>query len=153
LVICTARPELFERRTDWGGGTRNSTTVSLSPLTAQETTRLIAALLSEAVLPGNTHAALLERCGGNPLFAEEVARMLRDRGVIELRDGVAEITEGVEVAVPETVQALIAARLDTLPSERKFLLQAAAVVGKEFWAGAVASVSGHVERTIEEELH
>jgi hypothetical protein len=100
LVICTTRPELFERRPGWGGGKRNSTTVSLSPLTREDTTRLITALLAEAVLPGGTQTALLERCGGNPLFAEEFVRMLRDRGVIEQRNGVADIAKGWKSRFP-----------------------------------------------------
>ena len=79
LVLCTARPELYERHPAWGGGKRNSTTVSLSPLAAEETARLVAALLDKAVLPAETQAALLERAGGNPLYAEEFVRMLSDR--------------------------------------------------------------------------
>ncbi len=131
LVICSARPELYERHAGWGGGKRNSTTVSLSPLSTEETARLIAALLERPVLPAETQTALLERCGGNPLYAEEFVRMLRDRGE---RAGA--------IPVPETVQALIAARLDTLPPERKALLGNAAVVGKVFWAGALEAMGG-----------
>jgi predicted ATPase/class 3 adenylate cyclase len=153
LVICTARPELYERWPGWGGGKRNSTTVSLSPLTTEETARLIGALLSQAVLPAETQAALLERAGGNPLYAEEFVRMLGDRGVLEQDGAVTRIATSAEIPVPETIQALIAARLDTLPAERKSLLHAAAVVGKVFWGGAVASVSGVAEDAVEEALH
>ncbi len=153
LVVCTARPELFERRPGWGGGKRNSTTSSLSPLTPEETARLIAALLSQAVLPVETQAALLEQAGGNPLYAEEFVRMLRDRAILEHHGPDVGIAAGVEIPMPETIQALIAARLDTLPPERKTLLHAAAVVGNVFWAGAVASISGVAGDTIEEALH
>jgi class 3 adenylate cyclase/tetratricopeptide (TPR) repeat protein len=153
LVICTARPELYERRPGWGGGKRNSTTVSLSPLTTEETARLLGALLAQAVLPAETQAALLERAGGNPLYAEEFVRMLGDRGILERRGPVVRIAAGAEIPVPETIQALIAARLDTLSPEWKSLLHAAAVVGKVFWSGAVASVSGVAEGTVEEALH
>jgi class 3 adenylate cyclase/tetratricopeptide (TPR) repeat protein len=139
LVVCTGRPELYERHPGWGGGKRNSNTISLSPLTGDETARLISALLSRAVLPAETQAALLERSGGNPLYAEEFIRMLTDRGILSETGDVA---ENGEIAVPETVQALIAARLDTLSNERKSLLHDAAVVGKVFWPGAVASIGG-----------
>src|SRR5882672_761501 len=91
LVLCSARPELYERHPDWGGGKRNSNTISLSPLGADETARLLAALLQKAVLPAETQRTLLERAGGNPLYAEEFVRMLSDRGVLteqgELSDG------------------------------------------------------------------
>ena len=83
LVLCTARPELYERHPGWGGGKRNSNTVSLSPLAADDTARLLAALLHKAVLPAETQKRLLEQAGGNPLYAEEFVRMLTDQGVID----------------------------------------------------------------------
>jgi class 3 adenylate cyclase/tetratricopeptide (TPR) repeat protein len=153
LVICPARPELYERRLGWGGGKKNSTTITLSPLTTQETARLISALLSQAVLPAGTQRALIERSGGNPLYTEEFVRMLFDRGILERRDRVVHVASGVEIPVPETVQALIAARLDTLPSDRKALLHDAAVVGKVFWSGAVSFIGGTQLREVEEGLH
>jgi class 3 adenylate cyclase/tetratricopeptide (TPR) repeat protein len=153
LCLCTARPELFERSPGWGGGKRNSTTVSLVPLTSDETARLVAALLSQAVLPVETQAALLERSGGNPLYAEEFVRMLTDREILTRRGRAAELAVGAEIPVPETVQALIAARIDTLPQQRKALLHDAAVIGKVFWSGAVAAIGGVEQRLVEEELH
>ena len=152
LIICTARPEIYERRAGWGGK-RNATNVSLPPLTTKDTARLIGALLSQAVLPAETQAALLERSGGNALYAKEFVRMLGDRGILKRRGRVFEIGADAEIPVPETVEALIAARLDTLSQERKSLLQAAAVVGKAFWAGAVASVGGVTVGAAEEALN
>ena len=152
LVVCTTRPELYERRPDWGGGKRNSTTISLSPLTGDETARLLSALLSQAVLPAETQAALLERAGGNPLYAVEFVRMLTDRGVLDAKGQLLQATDG-EIEVPETVQALIAARLDTLSAERKSLLHDAAVVGKVFWAGSVAAIGDRDESLVREGLH
>jgi class 3 adenylate cyclase/tetratricopeptide (TPR) repeat protein len=148
LVLCTARPELYERHAAWGGGKRNASTVSLSPLSGDETARLLSTLLSEAVLPAETQGLLLERCGGNPLYAEQFVRMLTDRGIIERRGHVLRVAEGREVPVPETVQALIAARLDTLGPERKALVQDASVVGKVFWAGAVAALGNRDEKEV-----
>jgi class 3 adenylate cyclase/tetratricopeptide (TPR) repeat protein len=152
LVVCTTRPELFERHPGWGGGKRDSTTISLSPLSREETARLIAAHLSEAALPAETQIALLERAGGNPLYAEEFARMLSDRGMLERRGHTMQLAPGADIPVPETVQAVIAARLDTLPPERKALLHDAAVVGRVFWVGALAFMSGLDERTVEQGL-
>ena len=94
------------------------------------------------MLPAETQQVLLEQAGGNPLYAEEFVRLLGDHG--RLGDG---------VEVPESVQALIAARLDTLPSERKSLLQDASVLGKVFWAGAVAAMGGRDRREVELALH
>jgi class 3 adenylate cyclase/tetratricopeptide (TPR) repeat protein len=137
LVLCSARPELLERRPGWGGGKRNTATISLSPLTEAETSRLLAALLDRPVLPAGMQAALLQRAGGNPLYAEEYVRMLGDRG-----DG--------DLPLPETVQGIVAARLDLLGDREKALLQDAAVLGKVFWTDALASLSGLESRELDE---
>src|SRR5712692_887767 len=142
LVLCTARPELHEQHSGWAGGLRNATTINLAPLSDQETAQLVAALLERAVLPAETQQALLERAGGNPLYAEEFVRLLTDQGGLE-----------GEVEVPESVQALIAARLDTLSPERKGLLQDAAVMGKVFWAGALAVMGEREPGEVEQALH
>ncbi len=154
FVLCTARPELFEREPGWGGGKRNHTAISLSPLSPTETAQLIGALLDQAVLPAETQTALLSRAGGNPLYAEEFIRMLVDRGALVRRGGTWDLVAGeAEIPVPENVQALIAARLDTLPPERKALLQNAGVIGKVFWAGAVAEMGELDPREVREGLH
>ena len=136
LVVASARPELLERRPGWGGGKRNATTISLAPLDGEDTARLIAALIERSVLPAETQARLLQRAGGNPLYAEEFARMLAERGATE--------------ALPETLHGIIAARLDMLSADEKALLQRAAVVGKTFWLGAVNGLPDHA---LEERLH
>ena len=139
LLLCTARPELLDRRSGWGGGKRNALTVSLSPLDADDTARLIAALLDRSVLPAETQAELLARAGGNPLYAEQFVRMLSERGEVG-RD------------LPENVQGIIAARLDSLADEEKHLLQDAAVVGKVFWTTSLAAVNGSEPATVEDRL-
>ncbi|MDP9222537.1 MAG: hypothetical protein M3P18_01525, partial [Actinomycetota bacterium] len=153
LILCTARPELLETHPTWAGGQRNSTTVSLSPLSDDETSEIISTLLSDDVLPGEVQAAVLERAGGNPLYAEEFVRMLGDRGIVFSVEG-AMVIEDLEIPLPDNVQAVIAARLDTLASDRKSILHDAAVMGKVFWAGAVASVgeldTGHVNHALHE---
>jgi len=153
LVLCTARPELYERHPGWGGGKRNSVTVALSPLSEDETSRLVATLLDQAVLPAEIQATLLDRAGGNPLYAEEFVRMLIDRGLLVRRGSSWHVIADRDIPVPETVQAIIAARLDTLPPARKALLQDASVVGKVFWSGAVAAIGGADEAAVREDLH
>jgi class 3 adenylate cyclase/tetratricopeptide (TPR) repeat protein len=141
LVLCTGRPELYESHPAWSGGKRNSTTVALSPLSQDETAHLIAALLEAAVLPAETQAALLDRAGGNPLYAEEYARLFLELGSAE------------DLPLPDSVQGLIAARLDTLSPDRKGLLQDAAVIGKVFWAGALESIGERSHEDVREGLH
>ncbi len=142
LLLCTARPELYEQHPGFGATARNAQRINLAPLSDEETASLISALLERTVLPAQMQQALLERSGGNPLYAEEFVRLLADRG---------ELGQGVEV--PDSVQALIAARLDTLSPERKSLLQDAAVIGKVFWAGALAEMGGREPREVEQALH
>jgi class 3 adenylate cyclase len=141
LVVAGARPELLARRPGWGGGKANATTLSLAALSDEDTARLIGLLLGRAVLPAETQVELLARAGGNPLYAEQYARMLSERG-----------TNG-GLALPETVQGIIAARLDALAPPEKELLQDAAVIGKVFWLGALTA-SGKRERwEVEQGLH
>jgi class 3 adenylate cyclase/tetratricopeptide (TPR) repeat protein len=142
LCVCTARPELLERRPDWGGGKRNATTISLSPLSDDDTARLVHALLGTSVLPSELQSTLLARASGNPLYAEEFARLVEERR-----------GEEGELPLPESVQGIIAARVDSLPPEEKELLQDAAVVGKVMWVGTVAALEGIERWTVEERLH
>jgi DNA-binding SARP family transcriptional activator/class 3 adenylate cyclase len=141
LLVCTARPELYDQAPGWGGGTRNATTIALSPLSDEETARLLSALLAQSVLPAELQRRLVLRAEGNPLYAEEFIRLLTDRQLLERRGRSLQLAEGSELAVPQTLQALIAARLDILPPEQKALLQDAAVVGEVFWSGALAAMS------------
>ncbi len=127
LILCTARLELLERRPAWGGGKVNAATVALAPLSDEETATLISALSERPLLEAGTQSALLDRAGGNPLYAEQYVRMLAERGTAE------------DLPLPESVQGIIAARLDSLPLGEKALLQDAAVVGKVFWLGALGA--------------
>jgi class 3 adenylate cyclase len=141
LVLCAARPELYERRPGWGAGLRNATTINLSPLSNEETSELVSHLSSSTLLSSEVERAIVERVGGNPLYAEEFVRLLAERAL------------AAEETLPDSVQALIAARLDTLSSERKSLLQDAAVVGKVFWAGALVEMGDRDRAEVELELH
>jgi class 3 adenylate cyclase len=153
LVVCIARPELLTRRPGWGGGKPNATTLSLSPLTRDDTARLVAALLEQAVLPADLQASLLARAEGNPLYAEEYVRMLQDRGFLRRDDGAWRFEGAEDLPLPESVQGIVAARLDSLSPEEKALAQDAAVIGKVFWAGAAAAVGGTDRGAVEERLH
>jgi class 3 adenylate cyclase/predicted ATPase len=125
LVVGTARPELLERRPGWGGGKLNATTLALAPLTGDETAQVLGEALGTPVLPADIQAALLERAGGNPLYAEQFAELYRERGSTE------------DLPLPETLQGIISARLDGLGRDEKTLLLDAAVVGKVFWTGSL----------------
>ena len=129
LAVATARPELLERRPGWGGGKLNATTLALPPLSEEQTALLIAQLLERSVLPADSQQALLERAGGNPLYAEQFAELFLERGSAD------------ELGLPETLQGIIAARLDGLAETEKDLLRDAAVIGKVFWASAVRNGS------------
>jgi hypothetical protein len=115
LVVATARPELADRSLGWGRDPRDRTAVvGLDPLSDADTARLIAAVLGRAVDQDEAHATLLVRIGGNPLYAEQVCRMLDDRGLLE-RDGATVRLTAADTVLPDSIQTLIAARLDTLP--------------------------------------
>ncbi len=136
LIVGTARPELLDRRPGWGGGKRNAFTLAIGALTDAETAVLLQRLLDRAVLDADAQQAVLQRAEGNPLYAEEYARMLSEH-------------EGGDLPLPETVQGLIAARIDGLAPEEKALLQDASVVGKVFWPGALAGADATALHALE----
>jgi class 3 adenylate cyclase/tetratricopeptide (TPR) repeat protein len=133
LIVCTARLELLERRPACGGGKLNAAIIALAPLSNEETAKLIATLSERALLAAETQSVLLDRAGGNPLYAEQFVRMLAERGSAE------------ELALPETVQGIIAARLDSLAPDEKALVQDAAVIGKVFWLGALEATEQQLQ--------
>src|SRR6266576_360518 len=153
LIVGTARPELLSRRPGWGGGKRNASTVTVSALAPDETAALLAALLDQVLLPAEVQAAVLKRTEGNPLFAEEYVRMLQDRGFLVQTGGGWQLEEREQLPLPETVQGMIAARLDSLEAVDKELIQNAAVLGKVFWTGALAALTGREPLLVEEQLH
>jgi class 3 adenylate cyclase/tetratricopeptide (TPR) repeat protein len=144
LVIGTARPELLDRHPEWCSDQSSSTRIALSPLSDEETAQLVSRLLDLAGLPPETRAQIVERAGGNPLYAEELARMMIDRGLLA-----ADLST---MALPDSIQALIAARLDTLTPERKGVQQDASVIGKVFWSGAVAALGDRSETSVRHDL-
>ncbi len=152
LIACTARPELFERRPGWSGGKSNAHTVSLTPLSDDDTARLVGGLLDQSLLPAEVQQPLLQQAGGNPLYVQEYVRMLQDRGVL-VRDAGGWALAGEVGGLPESLKGIIAARLDTLSADEKALLQDAAVVGKTAWIGAVCTLTERSGWEAEELLH
>ena len=143
LTVTLARPELFDARSSWGGGKRNAASIYLEPLSPVESSAMLDDLLAGGLTPDLSHA-IAERSEGNPLYVEEIVRMLIDDGVLRASGASTwEVAKPVaDVELPRSIQGLIATRLDVLPADEKALLQDAAVVGRVFWAGAVAALSG-----------
>jgi class 3 adenylate cyclase/tetratricopeptide (TPR) repeat protein len=128
LVVCMARPDLLDRRPGWGGGSLNAVNVLLEPLSDGEADVLIEELLGGTELEEELRARIRNGAEGNPLFVEEMIAMLR-----EARDG--------DVAVPATIQGLLASRLDQLPPEERAVLECGAVEGRVFHRGAVQALT------------
>ena len=142
LLLCLARQELLDARPGWAGGKLNATTVLLEPLTRSESGLLAEGILGAEDLDAEVASRVAEAADGNPLFVEELVAKLLDEGVLEQRNGGWRATrELTELDVPPTVTALLAARLDGLASTEREVLEAAAVEGKVFHAGAVAALA------------
>jgi class 3 adenylate cyclase/tetratricopeptide (TPR) repeat protein len=139
LLVCLARPDLLEHRPGWGGGRRNFTSLFLEPLADADTEALIAGLLGGQVPP--PVAGAVSAAGGNPLFIEEMVRMLIDRGSLARTNGEWHVA-GTLSGLPDSVQGAIAARLDELAPQDKALILDAAVLGKDFWSGALQALTG-----------
>ena len=152
LIITLARPELLERRPDWGAGRRNFLALGLEPLAEPAMRELLAGLVPG--LPAATTRSIIQRADGIPLYAVETIRMLLADGRLREVDGHYEpVGELGELAVPETLQALIAARLDSLDPTDRTLLQDAAVLGQSFTLAGLAAVSGEEPSVLEARLH
>ena len=135
MIIGTARPELLEFRPSWGGGLRNASLLWLDPLPPDDAGRLFDELLGSA-LPARLRELVVARAEGNPFFVEELLGTLIDRGILAARNGGWETGDlPADFEIPDTVQAVVAARMDLLPPAEKAALQAAAVCGRMFWAG------------------
>ena len=152
LFLCPSRPELTTRRPGWGGGRRSaSSLVARSRSAPAEAEQLVRLLLDVDDLPAELHGRILERAEGNPFFLEEIVRRLIDERLIVHESGRWRAASGIEhVPIPDTVQGVLAARIDLLPPDEKRAVQSAAVVGRVFWPGAVAGLlNGEAERVEE----
>jgi predicted ATPase/class 3 adenylate cyclase len=148
FVVTLARPELHERRPGWGAGQRNFTSLYLEPLSQEAMQDLLEGLVPG--LPERLQAQILGRAEGVPLYAVETVRMLLDRGLLAQDGPVYRPTGEIEtLEVPETLHALIAARLDGVSPEERRLLQDGAVFGKTFTKTALEAVSGLSDAELE----
>jgi class 3 adenylate cyclase len=138
LLVCTARPEFLAGHPSWGAGKQNATALSLTPLNAEESERLVSNLLGEARVPDDVRRPLLSSAEGNPFFLEEMLQMLIDEGALERENGGWAATRRLaELRIPDSVHGVIAARLDLLDGEAREALRRCAVVGRVFWPSAV----------------
>jgi class 3 adenylate cyclase len=133
LIVCAARPELLERRSDWGGGKLNAVSLLLSPLTPDQSQRLIDNLADGSSLPDDVRTKLIATTAGQPLFIEEMLAMFADETESEPEAG-GPGGAPARLRIPETIHSLLAARIDQLPPEERRVLQAAAVIGSVFKA-------------------
>jgi class 3 adenylate cyclase/tetratricopeptide (TPR) repeat protein len=141
FVITLARPELLDRRADWGAGRRNFVSLALDPLPAAAMRELLEGLVPG--LPDTVARTIIERADGIPLYAVETVRMLVADGRLREEAGVYRpVGELEQIAIPETLAALIAARLDGLDQSERSVLQDAAVLGQSFTPAGLAAVSG-----------
>jgi class 3 adenylate cyclase/tetratricopeptide (TPR) repeat protein len=184
LFFCLARPDFLDRRRDWGSGQPNATTMILEALNAEETGELVSELLNTRELPEVLLYTIRQRAEGNPFFVEEIVRMFIDQGVLVKKDGAWQISEQNEDAIsdlaspaappddtlidqhyvlplprlPDTIQGVLAARVDLLTPVEKQVLQAASIVGRTFWVSAVLELVEGLEReavveTLEQLVH
>jgi class 3 adenylate cyclase/tetratricopeptide (TPR) repeat protein len=147
LLVASARPELFEDRAELVAAEFRR--IALEPLEADEVTGLVLSLLDGERVTEELRALMLERTGGNPLYAEEYVRLLLERGLVSVVDGGAGLAGTGELPLPDSLQALIAARLDLLARERKAMLADASVVGPTFWTGSLPQLDRWQESDIE----
>lgn len=171
LFLCPARPDFIERRRDWGGGRRNFTTIVLEALSGEESGELISGLLNNVDLPEVLYHTIQSRAEGNPFFVEEIVRMLIDQGTLVREDGSWRVSEDYEVPLselaspaappddtlidrhyvlplplPDTVQGVLAARIDLLSPVEKQVIQYAAIIGRTFWLSAVMELANDLDR-------
>jgi len=151
LVVTLARPELLARRPDWGAGMRSFTSIHLEPLSTEAMRELLDGLVPG--LPARARDTIIGRADGIPLYAVETIRMLLAQGRIVLEDGVYRPVDDLsDLAVPETLTALIAARLDELDAADRSLVADAAVLGQSFTLAGLAAVSGEDRAGLESRL-
>jgi predicted ATPase/class 3 adenylate cyclase len=147
MLLCLARGDLLDVRGAWMAGKPNTSLIMLHPLTTSQTEGLIGNLLGGAWPPEEALAQLVGVAEGNPLFAEEMLRMLVDDGRLRRDNGSWTIAgDSSTVAIPPTIHALLTARLDRLDEEERAVIERASVVGRQFWWGAVAELFPHEQR-------
>jgi len=144
LVVCLARPALFERRPNWGEGREAYVHLAMKPLSRRHSRALVAEVLKKAeAIPDDLCDLIVDSAEGNPFYVEELIKMLLEEGVIVRGEEhwQVELPRLKELHVPPTLTGVLQARLDSLPREAKEVLQRASVVGRVFWDGAVSALA------------
>ncbi|HKE53737.1 MAG TPA: adenylate/guanylate cyclase domain-containing protein [Actinomycetota bacterium] len=142
MLLCLARPDLMDMRPTWASDVASASVLSLDPLDANESHRFVNELLGGVNLDDEAFALIAEPAAGNPLFLEEMLRMLDDDGLL-VQEGdrrVATLDLG-ELRVPDSIHALLGARLDRLSQEERLVIRSASVVGKGFWRDAIEELA------------
>lgn len=139
LVVCTARPELRESRPEWGASSDRSSLLQLAPLSAHDSDLLITGLLGEA--DAAIYSRVAAAAQGNPLYLEQIVSMWMEDGTVRPDNGRWALSGEVPAAIPPSISALLAARLDRLHGEDRATLGAASVIGDVFYQGAVEELS------------
>jgi class 3 adenylate cyclase/tetratricopeptide (TPR) repeat protein len=153
LFLCPARPELTGRRPEWGGGRWNFSGILLEPLSMDDADRLIRFLLEDGQdLPPRIRTRILDRAGGNPFFLEEITRHIQEEPSTAASGDSEQSWMSGDVEIPDTVQGVLAARMDLLDQLEKRTLQSAAVVGRVFWTGPISRILGSEPAQIEQAL-
>jgi class 3 adenylate cyclase/tetratricopeptide (TPR) repeat protein len=152
LVLCTHRPELLDRSPAWTDGVPRAVTVSVGPLGADDMRCLLTGLLDGAAPPDPLGDELLGLAAGNPLYAQEFVRMLREQGRLTRSGDTWTLDPEADLSTPETVHSLVASRLDLLARDDRAVAGAASVVGDHLWAGAVAAMLGRPAEETEASL-
>jgi tetratricopeptide (TPR) repeat protein len=135
LIVCMARPDLLEQHPGWLGAAPRESSIVLDPLSEPEAEALLELLSGETELTADLFTRITEASEGNPLYVEQMLAMLTENG-----------SASHDLAIPPTIHALLAARLDRLEPEERAVIERAAVIGKEFWRGAIAELTPEVER-------
>ena len=141
VLLCTARPQLWELRPSWGAGVRDATVIELPPLSDAEGRTLLEGLLGGKA-PDDVSDQITARAGGNPFFTGELVRMMVEDGTLERLGTAWTRTRALPSSLPDTVQRVIASRIDLLSREQKRVIQDCAVVGRVCWVGAVERLGG-----------
>ncbi|MER5455769.1 adenylate/guanylate cyclase domain-containing protein [Micromonospora sp. NPDC002389] len=152
LLLCTARPELVDRDPSWAGTITGSVTITLPPLRDTGIAALYAHMFGQAAFSADLLTPLIEVAGGNPLYAHEYVRMLIEQGALRQSGRGWSLEKHLDLPMPESVHAVIANRVDLLDPKDRAVLLAAAVVGVQFWPGAVAAAVGQPVEAVERAL-
>ena len=153
LLLVTTRPELLRRRPAIleGADDAAASRLILQPLSGEDGGTLLTSLLDARLAPGVAER-MVDLAGGNPLFVEQYVRLLLERGLLVLGPDGLRVESSADLPLPETVQAVLAARLDSLPAGQKAVLCDASVIGESFWRGCVAVLSGRSLAEVDEAL-